>query len=102
MSGQVLLDAIVATAATKVPFTLTMRDFAGSSLPSLKSSGLGAGDTVLIWEWVNGDWTDTGITLSSTAGSRSRTIGSPGRYAVTAVLVTAGPVSCELNTATRS
>jgi len=102
MSAHVLLDAITATAATKVPFYLTHRDFAGASLPALKSSGLGVGDTILIWEWVNGAWADTEVTLANSSGTRSRTIGSPGTYAVTAVLATAGPVSCVLTTAARS
>lgn len=102
MAAKVLLNSITATAATKVPFTLTARDFKGSSLPALKSSGLGAGDTILIWEWVDGAWTDTEVTLSNSGGERSKTIGSPGRYAVTSVMGTAGPVSCDLTTSARS
>ena len=102
MSGQVLLNEITATAATKVPFYLTMKDFAGNSLPALKASGLGTGDSILIWEWINGAWSDSGATLTSAAEDHSKPILTPGRYAVTAVLLTAGPVSCELNSATRS
>jgi hypothetical protein len=102
VSGRVLLNDITATAATKVAFTLTMRDYAGSSLPALKARGLGAGDSILIWEWVNEDWSDSGETLTSTAGDHSKIILVPGRYAVTAVLTTAGPVSCQLDTSHKS
>lgn len=102
MSARVLLNAITATAATKVPFSLTNRDFQGNSLPALKASGLGEGDSILIWEEVNGDWSDTGVTLTGAANQRSKTIPSPGRYAVTAVMATAGPVSCVLTTSHKS
>jgi hypothetical protein len=91
-----LLDGITSTAATKVPFTLSSRDFVFNSTPMLKSSGLGSGDSVLIWEWVNGAWHDTGVTLVST--QTSRIVDGTGKYAVTAALSTSGPVSCELNT----
>lgn len=102
MAATVLLDAITASAATKIPFALTRKGFAGSSLPALKSSGLGSGDSILIWEWINGAWADSGVTLTSTVGERARIIGSPGTYAVTAVLATAGPVSCVLTTSAAS
>jgi hypothetical protein len=89
-----LLDGITATAATKVDFTLDSKDFVFNSIPMLKSSGLGSGDSILIWEWVNGAWHDTGVVLEST--QTSRIVDGVGKYAVTAVLATAGPVSCEL------
>lgn len=91
-----LLDGITSTAATKVPFFLTNRDFAGNSTPMLKSSGLGSGDTILIWEYIDGAFHDTGVTLAP--DQTSRVVDGVGNYAVTAVLATAGPVSCEIQT----
>ena len=92
--ANLLLDGITATAATKVPFNLTNRDFAGNSIPMLKSRGLGTGDTILIWEWVDGAWQDTTVTLAD--DQTSRVVDGVGNYAVTSVMATAGPVSCEL------
>jgi hypothetical protein len=91
-----LLDGITATAATKEDFTLNSRDFQENSVPMLKASGLGSGDSILIWEWVNEAWTDTGVTLES--DQTSRIVDGLGKYAVTAILATAGPVSCDINT----
>ena len=95
-----LLDSITATAATKIPFTLANRDFAGNSTPMLKSSGLGTGDTVLIWERIDGAWHDTGVTLSPSV--TSRIVQGVGTYAVTAVMATAGPVSCEIQSSAKT
>ncbi len=101
MANQILLlDAITATAATKIPFVLTNRDFAGNSTPKLRSRGLGSGDTILIWEFVNDDWQDTGVTLSSS--QTSRLVESTGAHAVTAVLATSGPVSVEITSSARA
>lgn len=95
----ILIDSITATDSTKQTFHLTARDFAANTLPSLKSRGLGTGDTIRIWEYVDSDWSDTGQVLDDTTNAtRSTTIASPGYYAVDAVLATAGPVSCDLNT----
>lgn len=89
-----LIDGITATDATKKTFSLSPRDFQGA-FPALKSSGLGSGDSIRIWEWVNGAWANTGVVLDSS--TTSRLIEAPGTYAVDAVLATAGPVSCDLN-----
>ena len=91
-----LLSGITATAATKVDFTLTSSDFTHNSVPMLKSSGLGTGDSISIWEWVDSAWTDTGVTLEG--DQTSRIVDGVGKYAVTAVLATVGPVSCEIIT----
>lgn len=90
-----LINSITATDATKQEFRLTKKDFIGGSYPTLKSRGLGTGDTVRIWEWVNDDWRDTAVTLAD--DQTSRIVDGPGIYAVDAVLATAGPVSCDLN-----
>lgn len=93
MSGKVLIVNAVATNATKVEFTLSDSDFKGS-LPSVKCRGLGVGDSVRIFEYINADW-QLGKTLDST--TISTTIASPGKYAVDVIIAT-GPVDCELNT----
>jgi hypothetical protein len=93
-----LIDGITATDATKQEFVLTAQDFQGNSLPALKSSGLGTGDTIRIWEFVDGGWQDTGKVLDDgTASESSLNISTYGRYSVDAVLATSGPVSCELH-----
>ena len=94
MSGKVLIANAVATNSTKVEFTLSDSDFKGSSLPSVKCRGLGSGDSVRIFEYINGDW-QLGKTLDST--TISTTISSSGKYAVDVIIAT-GPVDCELNT----
>jgi len=94
---KLLIDGITSTDSVKRTFDLTGKDFAGSSLPALKASGLGAGDTVRIWEYIDAAWQNTGVTLSNAAGETSKTIGSVGNYAVDAVMGTSGPVSCDLN-----
>ena len=91
-----LIDAITATDSTKREFHLTKKDFIGGSYPTLKSRGLGTGDTIRIWENVNDYWQDTTVTLAD--DQTSRIVDGPGYYAVDAVLATSGPVSCDLNT----
>ena len=88
-----LINAITATDSTKQTFGLSPKDFQGA-FPALKSSGLGSGDSVRIWELVNGDWQDTGVVLDS--DTTSRLVEAPGFYAVDAVMGTSGPVSCDL------
>lgn len=89
--SKVLIDAAVATNATKVQFNLKPRDFEGGSKPALKSRGLGSGDSVKIYEWVNGGFQDTGTALNSTTTSIA--IESLGSYAVDITMSTAGPAS---------
>ncbi len=94
--AKLLIDGITSTDATKRLYTLTNRDFAGSSTPMLKASGLGTGDTILLWEEVAGTLSDSGVTLSPSV--KERIVNGTGNYAVTAVLATAGPVSVDLTT----
>jgi hypothetical protein len=51
---------------------------------------------ISIWEWVDNDWQETVVTLE--IDQTSRIVDGLGKYAVTAVLTTAGPVSCDLTT----
>lgn len=94
---RVLLDAVTTTNATKQEFTLTNDDFIGD--PALKSRGLGTGDVVSIWEYVNGDWQDTGQVLDE--ATTSIAVNSLGTYAVTVVMTTAGPASVEIQASGR-
>ena len=93
---RVLIDAAVATDATKIQFTLTKDDFFGSSLPVLRSRGLGTGDSVAIYEQVNGGWQDSGNVLDDTTVSLA--IYSLGTYSVDITMATAGPASVEVQT----
>ncbi len=90
-----LLEGVTATNATKVPFELTLQDFQGASLPSLKGRGYGAGDSSIIYEWIDEGWQDSGQVIDNTI--KSITIGSIGKYAIDITLAAAGPVSLELN-----
>lgn len=91
-----LIDSITATDATKQRFDLTKKDFLGGAVAMLKSRGLGTGDTIRIFEFVNEEYQDTGVTLAD--DQTSRIVDGVGQYAVDAVLATSGPVSCDLNT----
>jgi hypothetical protein len=93
--GKVLIANAVATNATKVQFELVDSDFKGAQLPSVKTRGLGTGDSVKIYEYVNADW-ELGKTLDES--TKSTTIRSPGLYAVDITMATAGPAHCELST----
>lgn len=92
--ARLLIDGAEASDATKVEFSLDDLDFDGNSLPCVKTVGLGSGDSVNIYEKINGAW-QLGCTLD--ADSLSEVILSVGEYAVDIVMATAGPVSCLLN-----
>lgn len=90
-----LIDGVTATDSTKRVFTLTRKHYLGAAVPGLKSRGLGTGDSIRIFEWVDDDWQNTGVTLDP--DTTSRPILATGRYAVDAVLATSGPVSCQID-----
>ena len=89
-----LYNAQAATSATLVTFRITERDFENGGTPAIKSYGLGASDTITIWERVAGDW-QSAYTLTDT--DTSVAIESVGDYAVTITLTTSSDVNCELN-----
>lgn len=91
---KVLINAAVATDATKQEFVLDSGQFQGSSLPAIKTTGLGAGDSVRIFENINGTW-QLGTTLDST--TISTVIRSAGIYAVDIIMATAGPATVQLD-----
>ena len=95
MAATVLINGATSTDATKVRFNLNKMDFKNNSMPALKSRGLGTGDSVRIWEYVNGGWQNTGVVLDET--TTSRVIEAEGIYAVDIVMATAGPASCQLD-----
>ena len=90
---KLLINAVTATDATKQEFTLTKDDFEG--VPRLRSTGLGAGDAVTVWEYVAGVW-ESMDTLDTT--TKAIAIESPGLYAVSVVMVLTGPASVEIET----
>ena len=98
MRRQTLIDAITATDASKKTFQITENDFQYGGEPGVKSSGLGTGDSVTIWEQVNGTWQAAKILDENTTSSVIKSVGS---YAVTATLATGGPVSVQLDTTSR-
>jgi len=89
---RLLIDAVAATDASKQEFRLTNDDFYG--VPVLRSRGLGTDDLVSIYEYINGEWQDSGQTLDSSKTSIG--IESPGRYSVSIAMTTSGPVSVEV------
>ena len=94
---QVLMNAITATTATKVPFELTLQDFQGNSVPQLWIGGtLAAGDDIFLWTWVGGAWVANGTILDETVFRYS--LSAIGKYAITATLAAAGPITVELHT----
>ena len=95
MKRVVLIDSAISTDATKVGFRLSEKDFRAGK-PALKSRGLGSGDSVKIYERVNGGTQDTGLALDDTTTSRA--IESVGDYAVDVTMVTGGPASVVLET----
>ena len=90
MRRTVLIDSAISTDATKVGFRLNEKDFRAGK-PALKSRGLGSGDSVKIYERVNGGLQDTGLALDDTTTSRA--IESVGDYAVDVTMATGGPAS---------
>lgn len=88
---KLLIDAATATDATKIEFTLNQENFK-AGIPALKSSGLGSGDSIDIYEWVNGVWTDSGSSL--VVGTRSLSLSALGTYSVDITMATVGPISC--------
>jgi hypothetical protein len=91
----ILLDAVTATDATKVEFSLNGKNFRGSSLPELKATTMVAGDSISVFEDVNGVW-ELRTTLDET--TRSTSITSIGRYAISVIVVAVGPISLKLST----
>ncbi len=96
MARKVLIDGADSTDSTKVPFTIDKAHFVGNSVPGLKARGLGTGDSVRVFEWINGAWGPVATTLDE--DTTSRPILSVGRYAVDIVMATSGPASCQLDT----
>ena len=91
MRTKLLIDGATATNATKVRFDLQKTDFEHGDLPTIKSRGLGSGDSVKIYELVNDDWQDSGQSLSDSQTSLAmRAVGS---YSVDITMATAGPAS---------
>lgn len=90
-----LINAIVATDATKRTFTLTAENYKSGSTPALRSTGCGVGDDINLWVWVAGGWVDLGSVLDDV--TETYAMPTMGEYAVTATMATAGPVSCELH-----
>ncbi len=92
MSKVLIKDAIV-TNATKVLFELYDYNFRGA-FPSIKTTGLGTGDSVRIFEDIDDDW-EVGKILDENI--KSTVIRSIGPYAVDIIMVTAGPVTVKLD-----
>ena len=93
--ARTLIDAVAATDATKRTFTLGPSQFKHGSTPALRSTGCGVGDDVFLFVWVAGGW----VALGSILDDVTETYAMPtmGEYAVTTIMATAGPVSCELH-----
>jgi len=90
-----LIDGVVATDATKRIFTLTTTNFKNGSIPALRSTGCGTGDDVYLWVYVAGGWVNLGSVLDD--ATETYAIPTMGEYAVTVIMATAGPVSCEIH-----
>lgn len=90
-----LINAVVATDATKRTFTLTAGNFKSGSTPALRSTGCGVNDDINLWVWVAGGWVDLGSVLDDV--TETYAMPTMGEYAVTTTMATAGPVSCELH-----
>jgi len=82
---KVLIDAGVASQATKVPFLLNKDDFSGD--PALRGIGFGTGDAVALFVKIAGSWQDTALTLSPS--TYAILLSSMGEYAITSTLTTA-------------
>ena len=95
MAWKLLIDGATGTDATKQTFRVDKAHFVGNCVPGLKSRGLGTGDSIRVFEWVDGAWGPVATTL--TPETPSRPILSVGLYAVDAVMATSGPVSCQLD-----
>ncbi len=96
MRTKLLINGATATNATKVRFDLQKTDFEHGDLPTLKSRGLGAGDSVKIYDFVNGDWQDSGQSLSNSQTFLS--LKAVGAYAVDITMSTGGPASVIVET----
>ena len=90
-----LIDAAAATAATKIPFTLTDTQYKNGSIPALRSTGMGVGDDIFLWVWVAAGWEALGSVLDDVTSTYP--LPTMGEYAVTIVMAGVGPASCELH-----
>jgi hypothetical protein len=93
---KVLINAATATAATKIKFQLRNEHFHTNTIPAVKTTGLGSGDSVRIFEEINGAW-QLGYTLDT--DTLSTAIRSVGTYSVDIIMATAGPASVILDSA---
>jgi hypothetical protein len=93
-----LIDGATATDATKVVFELTATDFQNGVMPALRSRGLGAGDDINLFTWVNGGW-DAGKSVVDDVTEVYNLV-SIGKYAVTITMTLTGPAHCDLSSAT--
>lgn len=89
---KILLNAAIASSATKIEFALTNNNFFG--IPTLRGLGYGAGDSSKLFMQVNNAWEDTGLVLSDTVNELK--LESLGRYALDVTLALAGPVSAQV------
>lgn len=94
-SVRVLINAAIATAATKIPFDLTAKNFKLGSTPALRAAGMGVGDDVFLWVWIAGAWVSLGSVLDDVTFTYP--ISTMGQYAVTIVMAGVGPATCELH-----
>lgn len=92
--SKLLINAATSTAPAKQTYELMAGDFFGG-VPALKAYGLGSGDSVLLWESINGKMQNTGIVLDS--DTTSRLVQAIGQYAITLVMSTSGPVTVILS-----
>jgi hypothetical protein len=92
-----LISGAAATDATKIIFELTATDFQNGVMPALRSRGMGVGDDINLFTWVNGGW-DAGKSVLDDVTEVYNLV-SIGKYAISIVMATSGPAHCDLSAA---
>ena len=93
-----LIDAVTGTDTTKQTFELTATDFMHGSVPSLRSRGMGVGDDIRLFIWVNDGWSAAIPILDDVIHFYNVT--AIGKYAIDIDMAMSGPASCDLSSAT--